>query len=70
MRAAGYPLTEGSPFDGYDRLFVHVPFGNRIEGERTNRKFPGMTILQGMESNADQIAYWNGPAGQRWAAVR
>jgi len=26
-----------------------------------------MTIPSGHELNADQIAYWNGPAGQRWA---
>ena len=26
-----------------------------------------MTIPTGHEQNADQIAYWNGPAGQRWA---
>jgi SAM-dependent methyltransferase len=26
-----------------------------------------MSIPQGHELNADQIAYWNGPAGQRWA---
>ncbi|MBR1215785.1 methyltransferase domain-containing protein [Bradyrhizobium sp. JYMT SZCCT0180] len=27
-----------------------------------------MTTPTGHEQNADQIAYWNGPAGQRWAA--
>ncbi|QPF82084.1 methyltransferase domain-containing protein [Bradyrhizobium genosp. L] len=26
-----------------------------------------MDNLQGHERNADQIAYWNGPGGQRWA---
>ena len=26
-----------------------------------------MDAPQGHEQNADQIAYWNGPAGQRWA---
>ena len=26
-----------------------------------------MTLPQGHDGNADQIAYWNGPAGQRWA---
>jgi SAM-dependent methyltransferase len=26
-----------------------------------------MDAPQGHESNADQIAYWNGPAGQRWS---
>jgi ubiquinone/menaquinone biosynthesis C-methylase UbiE len=28
---------------------------------------PNMDTPQGHELNADQIAYWNGPAGQRWA---
>jgi SAM-dependent methyltransferase len=27
-----------------------------------------MDIPAGHEANADQIAYWNGPGGQRWAA--
>ena len=27
-----------------------------------------MDAPQGHDQNADQIAYWNGPAGQRWAA--
>ncbi|KWV50165.1 methyltransferase [Bradyrhizobium macuxiense] len=27
-----------------------------------------MDTSQGHERNADQIAYWNGPGGQRWAA--
>ncbi|MBR0872444.1 methyltransferase domain-containing protein [Bradyrhizobium tropiciagri] len=26
-----------------------------------------MDLAQGHERNADQIAYWNGPGGQRWA---
>ena len=26
-----------------------------------------MDTPQGHEQNADQIAYWNGPGGQRWA---
>jgi hypothetical protein len=26
-----------------------------------------MDTPTGHELNADQIAYWNGPAGQRWA---
>ena len=26
-----------------------------------------MDTPTGHEQNADQIAYWNGPAGQRWA---
>ena len=26
-----------------------------------------MDTLQGHDQNADQVAYWNGPAGQRWA---
>ena len=26
-----------------------------------------MDAPQGHEQNADQVAYWNGPAGQRWA---
>jgi catechol 2,3-dioxygenase-like lactoylglutathione lyase family enzyme len=30
-RAAGYALTEGQSLPGYARIFVHDPFGNRIE---------------------------------------
>ena len=30
-------------------------------------KVPDMDTPAGHEQNADQIAYWNGPAGQRWA---
>jgi len=26
-----------------------------------------MDTPQGHQENADQIAYWNGPGGQRWA---
>ena len=26
-----------------------------------------MSLPEGHDRNADQIAYWNGPAGQRWA---
>ena len=26
-----------------------------------------MSLPQAHDGNADQIAYWNGPAGQRWA---
>ena len=28
-----------------------------------------MDAPQGHDQNADQVAYWNGPAGQRWAAA-
>jgi catechol 2,3-dioxygenase-like lactoylglutathione lyase family enzyme len=30
-RAGGYRIAEDVPVDGYDRLFVFDPFGNRIE---------------------------------------
>src|SRR6187455_2123517 len=33
---------------------------------RRKRKLPHMNTTA-HELNADQIAYWNGPAGQRWA---
>lgn len=29
--AAGFPATPGEPLDGRDRVYVHDPFGNRIE---------------------------------------
>lgn len=29
--AAGFPPEEGAPLEGYDRCYVHDPFGNRIE---------------------------------------
>jgi catechol 2,3-dioxygenase-like lactoylglutathione lyase family enzyme len=31
LRCAGCHLTEDRPLEGYDRLFVDDPFGNRIE---------------------------------------
>lgn len=31
LRAAGYALTEDEPIEGFDRIFVADPFGNRVE---------------------------------------
>jgi catechol 2,3-dioxygenase-like lactoylglutathione lyase family enzyme len=31
LKAAGYALAEDAPLEGYDRIFVADPFGNRIE---------------------------------------
>jgi catechol 2,3-dioxygenase-like lactoylglutathione lyase family enzyme len=31
LAAAGYAVTDDEPLDGYDRVYVHDPFGNRIE---------------------------------------
>ena len=31
LTAAGHALTYDEPLDGFTRLFVHDPFGNRIE---------------------------------------
>ena len=31
LTAAGYTVTDDEPLDGYDRVYVHDPFGNRIE---------------------------------------
>jgi catechol 2,3-dioxygenase-like lactoylglutathione lyase family enzyme len=31
LRAAGVTIVEDEPLDGYDRVYVHDPFGNRIE---------------------------------------
>ena len=28
---AGFPISHDEPPEGYDRIFVHDPFGNRIE---------------------------------------
>jgi catechol 2,3-dioxygenase-like lactoylglutathione lyase family enzyme len=28
---AGVPISHDEPLEGYDRIFVHDPFGNRIE---------------------------------------
>jgi hypothetical protein len=28
---AGYPIAHDQPLEGYDRIFVDDPFGNRIE---------------------------------------
>jgi len=29
--SAGCPISHDEPLEGYDRIFVHDPFGNRIE---------------------------------------
>ena len=31
LRAAGVPVTDDDPLDGYERVYVDDPFGNRIE---------------------------------------
>jgi catechol 2,3-dioxygenase-like lactoylglutathione lyase family enzyme len=31
LKQAGYTLTPDAPLEGYDRIFVDDPFGNRIE---------------------------------------
>jgi catechol 2,3-dioxygenase-like lactoylglutathione lyase family enzyme len=28
---AGYPIVDDEPLEGYHRVYVHDPFGNRIE---------------------------------------
>src|SRR4051812_35972939 len=37
------------------------------EHSKTTKKDRAMDAPTGHDQNADQIAYWNGPAGQRWA---
>jgi catechol 2,3-dioxygenase-like lactoylglutathione lyase family enzyme len=31
LQRAGYPVSRDRPLEGYDRLYVDDPFGNRIE---------------------------------------
>jgi catechol 2,3-dioxygenase-like lactoylglutathione lyase family enzyme len=31
LTKAGFPISHDQPLEGYDRIFVHDPFGNRIE---------------------------------------
>ena len=31
LTTAGFPISHDAPLEGYDRIFVHDPFGNRIE---------------------------------------
>jgi catechol 2,3-dioxygenase-like lactoylglutathione lyase family enzyme len=31
LTKAGFPISHDQPLAGYDRIFVHDPFGNRIE---------------------------------------
>ena len=31
LRDAGHPVTDDEPLPGYDRVYVHDPFGNRLE---------------------------------------
>lgn len=36
--AAGYRVVDDDPLDGYDRVYVYDPFGNRIELMETLRR--------------------------------
>ena len=31
LREAGFEMMEAEPLDGYDHIYVHDPFGNRLE---------------------------------------
>ncbi len=31
LRAKGFEVVEDEPLEGYERLYVHDPFGNRVE---------------------------------------
>jgi catechol 2,3-dioxygenase-like lactoylglutathione lyase family enzyme len=31
LKSHGYPVVEDQPLEGYDRIYVDDPFGNRIE---------------------------------------
>jgi catechol 2,3-dioxygenase-like lactoylglutathione lyase family enzyme len=31
IASAGFTVVDDQPLDGYDRIYVHDPFGNRIE---------------------------------------
>ncbi|HTY17204.1 MAG TPA: VOC family protein [Myxococcota bacterium] len=31
LRAGGYRLVDDEPLEGYDRIYVYDPFGNRLE---------------------------------------
>ena len=31
LKELGYPVKEDEPLEGYQRVYVHDPFGNRIE---------------------------------------
>ena len=58
-----HPLRPGEPVLEERRLSRR-----RCEATKADRrKYPFMDTPTGHEANADQLAYWNGPAGQRWA---
>ena len=44
-----------------------VSLPKSFESQRELQTWTPPKTPQGHEQNADQIAYWNGPAGQRWA---
>lgn len=46
-----------------DTLAAFAPETARLESKAAAY----MNMPQGHDQNADQVAYWNGPAGQRWA---
>jgi catechol 2,3-dioxygenase-like lactoylglutathione lyase family enzyme len=41
LKTAGYALAEDAPLEGYDRIFVTDPFGNRIELLQPKAALPG-----------------------------
>ena len=42
LAAAGHAATTDEPLDGYDRAFVHDPFGNRIELMEARKPSPSV----------------------------
>src|SRR5215469_959195 len=40
--------------------------GSNLAGRAFAPASTSMTLASADDRNADQIAYWNGPAGQRW----
>lgn len=67
--AAGVPSHDDEPLDGYDRVYVHDPFGNRIELLEPADRFEFRPLELGdldmlVEWFADPIVarWWNQPA--------
>jgi rhamnulose-1-phosphate aldolase len=55
---AGYPISHDAPLEGYDRLHVFDPFGNRLE------------LIEPVQSmNLDRLMALMGEAGQRLAQI-
>src|SRR6266850_8603935 len=69
LRGSGatYVLRAGRRLSRRSSKSVGGLFAIETSPSRSQQESAQMDAPTGHDQNADQIAYWNGPAGQRWA---